>query len=139
MNGMKYVEKEEWLRGVRALGKELLEEVRRHPKKVWPNWENFPVKVALMHAELSEALEAHRCAFVEAERDSSVVGLGDALTERLAERQHEALRKMEEELADLLIYVVQTGAGLRMNLGEAVLRKVAKNWKREIMHSGKSY
>jgi len=50
-----------------------------------------------------------------------------------------ALTKVGKELADVLIYVVQTAAGLGMDLGEAVLRKVEENWKREVMHGGKSY
>ena len=128
---MKDVDRDAWLNGVGELGAELMREARRHPEKVWPSWENFPVKVALMHAELSEALEVHRCAFVGLEVR---IGGGAEAAKRLF-----ALKKMEAELADVLILVVQTAAGLGMKLGEAVLRKTEANWERAVMHGGKSY
>jgi len=131
MRWMRAAEQATWLAGVGGLGAELLAECGRHPRAVFPTWENFPVKAMLMVCEVAEAVEAHRCAFV------GVARMGDA--EAVAVAGAEALKQIEGELADLLIYVVQTAAGRGMDLGEAVLRKVEENWKREVMHGGKSY
>ncbi len=119
-----------WLNAVQELGHELLQECSRHPAQVYPTWENFPVKAMLMVCEVAEAVEAHRCAFVKQGVD---VGPNED------ECRSRAKARIAQELADVLIYVVQTAAGLGLDLGEAVLQKVEENWKRPVMHGGKSY
>ena len=63
----------------------------------------FPTAIALMHSELSEALEAHR-------RDM----MDDKLTHRMG---------VEVELADCLIRILDTAEEMGLDLGAAVVEK----------------
>lgn len=72
-----------------------------------------PEKIALMHSELSEALEAMR----EARWNGDV---GD--------------HSVCEELADLCIRVFDYCAAQRMDLAGMILKKMEKNRKRPYMH-----
>ena len=68
---------------------------------------DFPMSVALMHSELSEALEADR------------KGLMD---DHLPERDGR-----EVELVDLLIRLFDTAGAMKMDLGGAFIEKLAYN------------
>lgn len=70
----------------------------------------LPTKLALMHSELSEALEAFR--------------KGDRAN-------------FEEELADCIIRILDTAHGLRIDMDQVVADKLAKNRKRGYRHGGK--
>ena len=69
-----------------------------------------PAVLALIHSEVSEALEAYR-------KDDA--------------------ENFIEELADVVIRVLDCCAGLNMDLGEAILDKMAANRARAFRHGGK--
>ena len=69
-----------------------------------------PAVLALIHSEVSEALEAYR-------KDDA--------------------ENFIEELADVLIRLLDCATGLNMDLGEAVLTKMAVNRARAFRHGGK--
>ena len=73
----------------------------------------FPVAIALMHSELSEALEADR-------------------------KQHGA-EKVAEELADVIIRIMDTAEQEGLNLVDALFTKMAKNRERAWRHGGLKY
>ncbi len=70
----------------------------------------IPAKLALIHSEVSEALEAYR----EHEKDAFV-----------------------EELADIIIRVLDLSAGMGVDLDTAVQNKLEKNRSRGYRHGGK--
>ena len=80
---------------------------------------DFAKKIALMHSELSEALEADRH--------------GNPLSEKIPDYTH-----VEEELADLVIRVMDESATLKLNLAGAIDAKMKYNEGRPFKH-GKKY
>jgi NTP pyrophosphatase (non-canonical NTP hydrolase) len=83
-------------------------------------WEsdNTGEKIALMHSELSEALEADR-KNLDAEHIPSFTGV-------------------EEELADVIIRILDFAGHHQLRLGEALSAKIAYNLTRPFKH-GKAY
>ena len=76
------------------------------------DWDsNIPEKIALIHSEASEALEAHR-------------------SDNRAE--------FSEELADIVIRVMDLAGGLHISLEEEIEKKMSKNLSRPWLH-GKRY
>jgi NTP pyrophosphatase (non-canonical NTP hydrolase) len=69
-----------------------------------------PTSLALIHSEVSEALEAHRHG----------EGIG-------------------EELADIVIRTLDLAAAEQLNLGKLILEKMQKNKLRPYLHGGKRY
>ena len=80
---------------------------------------HFPTDVALMHSELSEALEAHR---------------KDLPSEKIP-----GFRGIEEELADLLYRILHVSIKHRIRLEAAFFAKARYNLSRPPMHGGKKY
>lgn len=72
----------------------------------------IPTKLALIHSEVSEALEA----------------------DRVGDREN-----LQEEIADILIRTLHLARYLAMDIGEVVLRKIEYNRTRPIMHGNKRY
>jgi NTP pyrophosphatase (non-canonical NTP hydrolase) len=80
--------------------------------------ENTGEKIALMHSELSEALEADRKSL-----------MSDKIPE---------FSGVEEELADVIIRILDFAGHHQLRLGEALSAKIAYNLTRPFKH-GKSY
>jgi len=96
----------------------LCELVHKDSKKWWtdiktgePLNRNFGEMIALVHSELSEALEAHR---------------KDLMDDKLPHR-----KGVDVELADALIRIFDIAGGLNIDLGRAVMEKMFYNRNRE--------
>ena len=78
------------------------------------------VKIALMHSELSEALEVMR--------------EGNKKSKKVPQISH-----LEEELADVVIRIMDFAEARGLNLGIAILLKHKYNCDRPYMHGGKNF
>lgn len=76
----------------------------------WEEEDKIPRVLALIHSEVSEALEAFR---------------------------HRDRKNFEEELADVLIRTLDAAGGLGIDIQSAVIDKVEKNKGRGYKHGGK--
>lgn len=77
----------------------------------WDDESLVPVKLVLVHSEVSEAMEEWR-------------------------KEHR-LEHFAGELADIIIRVAQLGVGLGIDLDQAVIDKQQKNREREFKHGGR--
>lgn len=87
--------------------------------KGW-RFDNFGTETALMHSELSEALEGHR--------------LGDPRSEHIP-----AFTVIEEEWADCIIRILGSAEARNLNVAEAVFAKMDFNATRPHRHGGKKF
>jgi len=85
----------------------------------WSGERRFSETIALVHAELSEALEAAR--------------MGDPKSEKIPE-----FSEIEEELADAIIRIMDYSAGKKLRIAEAILAKIEYNKSRPYKH-GKEF
>lgn len=81
------------------------------PKTGEPVKRNFGELIALMHSELSEALEAHR-------KDSPA-------------KHIEGFTGVEEQFADALLRILEAACAMKLRLGEAFAAKCTYNLTRE--------
>lgn len=98
----------------------------------------LPEKIALMHSELSEALEHYRDGlnprylYYRNEADELVPGHEATASEREGKPDGIAV-----ELADVLIRIFDLAGRFDIPLGEALTRKMQHNAGRPFMHGGK--
>lgn len=88
-------------------------------KGFWDKPRDIGTLLMLVTSELSEGLEADRT---------------DAMDDKLTHR-----KGLEVELADAVIRIMDIGAGLGMDIGGAIVEKLAYNVNRPHMHGGKKY
>ena len=86
----------------------------------WDGDQNDAEKIALMHSELSEALEALRD--------------GDGMSEKIP-----AYSCVEEELADCVIRILDYAGRHKMDIAGAILAKHEYNLTRPYKHGGKRF
>jgi NTP pyrophosphatase (non-canonical NTP hydrolase) len=86
----------------------------------WKGDRNDGELIALMHSELSEALEGLRH--------------GNPPSDHIPE-----FSAVEEELADVIIRIMDYSVAKKQRVAEAVLAKIAFNSVREYMHGGKKF
>lgn len=82
--------------------------------------EDIAVKISLMHAELSEAIEGLR--------------IGNPPSEKIPE-----FSQLEEELADVILRIMDGAYQLKLRLGEAIIAKDKYNSNREYKHGNKRF
>lgn len=120
INHMKKKLKEEFIIAFNAKAIEATMIAEAHGWEVLDTDENKGLKIALMHSELSEALEAVR--------------IGNPPSEKIPE-----FSQLEDELADVVLRIMFFANRLNLRLAEAILAKDEYNSTRPHKHGGKRF
>jgi NTP pyrophosphatase (non-canonical NTP hydrolase) len=110
-------------KGVRVLQREV--HTLAVEKGWWDDPRPIPELLALMHSEISEALEAYREA-------PSLLAIKTCFV-----REDGKPEGFASELADVVIRVLDAAESLGIDLGEVILQKHAFNQTRALRHGGK--
>jgi NTP pyrophosphatase (non-canonical NTP hydrolase) len=86
----------------------------------------IPIKLALVHDEVSEALQVHRNNYDDSDLD--------AVTQMTDMQEAD----FTEELADIVIRVLDVAGYFDLDIGDAVIEKIERNRNRPARH-GKRY
>lgn len=102
-----------------------------HKAKPW----NLGEKIALIHSELSEMFEAWRKNVKESDKDIQIIDpLARTTDDPIGYRRITAI---EEEVADVIIRVLDLCGKLDIDVGRVVLAKMMYNKNRPYMHGGR--
>lgn len=112
---MKY---SDFVESFHSVSKEVTEISEKSGWHINPSIEGISSKIALMHSELSEALEALRH--------------GDPVSNHIPKYSG-----MEEEFADVIIRIMHLAHVLELRIGEAIIKKMEFNATRPYKHGGK--
>ena len=112
---MKY---SDFVEAFHAIAKEVAEISEGKGWSINSSTEGISSKIALMHSELSEALEALRRRDPPSDHIPPYSG-------------------MEEEFADVIIRIMHVAHALELRVGEAIIKKIEFNGNRPYKHGGK--
>jgi len=120
MNDYDEVTEAAFVGSYRAIEGKAVRVAKEHGWVVEDTPEDKAVKIALMHSELSEALEAVR--------------VGNELSQKIPE-----FTNLEEELADVILRIMNFGGQLGLRIPEAMIAKDKYNSNRAYKHGGKAF
>lgn len=83
----------------------------------------IPIKLALLHSEVTEALDVHRNVYDDSEEDP-LIGMTDMQEQDFT-----------EELADVIIRALDLAGYYELKVGDAVVAKIEKNANRPHKHN----
>lgn len=117
-----------WDEGVKLSINDLGDEIVEKP------W-NMGEKIALIHSELSEMLEAHRKNAGDSEKDIRIAT--QTINETGLPLLSRRITAIEEEVADVLIRMLDLCGKLDIDVGRVVLAKMEYNQSRPHLHGRK--